>query len=253
MVTIAKDYSSDWDQRTQSGRHSKGRSLRQPGSGLSIPVSAAAAAAGPRVSMRLPTFLFFMFVTFIIARMTVRCNHACSCVKTTPQGNSLNTAKGSKCKVWVQYRSHADPVRLTPRCDLTWASVKPLIHESLGPSIDRPLIGNIILLHPVLGKVDLSTPVGGEYQSQLRKPLIAFFDDPGNLSNAMNCQLHLALFSFHWLWTETRIMIKQRTSIPVKVTSDLCFRRDQKSGQWDSYRSIFFFWRFHAGFSFVWS
>ncbi|CAO3673684.1 unnamed protein product [Umbelopsis vinacea] len=24
-------------------------------------------------------------------------------------------------------------------------------------------------------------------------------------------------------------MIKQRTSIPVKVTSDLCFRRDQKS------------------------
>ncbi|GAB5590362.1 hypothetical protein Unana1_05262 [Umbelopsis nana] len=121
------------------------------------------------------------------------------------QTDSDTVLKGI-CKVWVRYRSHAEPIRLTLGCDRTWASVKPAIKDTMRTSLDRQPVDNIILLHPVHGKVDLNSPVGGQYRSQVRKPLIAFFDDP-----------------------ETRIMLKQRTSIPVKVTAELCFRRDQKS------------------------
>ncbi|CAO3679511.1 unnamed protein product [Umbelopsis ramanniana] len=86
--------------------------------------------------------------------------------------------------------------------------VKPVVKESLKLSTekDHPP-ANLILLHPVHGKVDLHVPVGSpRFQSHTKKPLFAFSDDP-----------------------ETRILLKQRTSIPVKLTAELCFRRDQKS------------------------
>lgn len=180
MVTIVKDYSSDRDQNTVPSSHSTGRSLRQRGNGLDA--SATAAAKGPRISMRLQTFFFLIFITFVIARMTVHCNRSYPCVSTMRAQTDSDTVLKGKCKVWVRYRSHAEPIRLTLGCDRTWASVKPAVKDTIRTSLDRQPVDNIILLHPVHGKVDLNSPVGGQYQSQVRKPLIAFFDDPGNVS-----------------------------------------------------------------------
>jgi hypothetical protein len=168
MVTVVDEHQSEWDKAPLNHSHQRGsseRGRRRLGS-----------TAAPKLSMRLPTFLLLLFATFLIGRMTVRCSRSGSSVAV---GN--DTILKGKCKVWIQHRSHADAKRLTLGCEKTWATVKPVIKESLKmPTEKDHPSANVILLHPVHGKVDLHVPVGSpRFQSHIKKPLFAFSDDPG--------------------------------------------------------------------------
>ncbi|KAI8584004.1 hypothetical protein K450DRAFT_221042 [Umbelopsis ramanniana AG] len=222
MVTVVDERQSDWEKAPLSQRESSARDGRRR----------LGTTAAPKLSMRLPTFLLLIFATFLIGRMTVRCSRSCSNVEVVN-----DTVLKGKCKVWIQHRSHAEAKRLTLGCEKTWATVKPVIKESLKmPPIekDHSSAANLILLHPAHGKVDLHLPVGSpRFQSHIKQPLFAFFDDPGKtqcpiLSAFLNFFVCSFLPYLHRK-TETRILLKQRTSIPVKLTTELCFRRDQKS------------------------
>jgi hypothetical protein len=172
MVTIVENDSDEGTSRSQ--QYSKSFSPRSSGPGRKV-------AAGPRLSMRLPTLVALLFITFIIARITKRCDSSCQNNGKHQAGMKNNSIIKGNCKVWIQYQSHAEPFRLTFGCDKTWAMMKPLIKEKIQSNVDKPLTGPFSLLHPTLGKVDQSAKIGAEYHSQVRRPLIAFIDEPGKL------------------------------------------------------------------------
>jgi hypothetical protein len=184
MVTVVDDRQSEWEKAPLNNGNQRGSSEWQQPKGRSSRRGLGTAAA-PKLSMRLPTFLLFLFATFLIGRMTVRCTRSCSNITA----NSDTILRG-KCKVWIQHRSHAEPKRLTLGCEKTWAMVKPVVKESLKMSTEKDhLPANLILLHPVHGKVDLHVPVGSpRFQSHTKKPLFAFSDDPGKTQKSTSYQ-----------------------------------------------------------------
>ncbi|KAG2171336.1 hypothetical protein INT43_002958 [Umbelopsis isabellina] len=169
MVTIVE---SDSDEGTTRSQHnSKPYSSRSSG-------PRRKSAAGRRLSMRLPTLVALLFMTFMFARITKRCESSCQNNGKVQVGMKENSIIKGNCKVWIQYQSHAEPFRLTFGCDKTWATTKHVIKDKIQSNADKPLTGPLVLLHPTLGKVDQSTKVGAEYHSQVRRPLIAFIDEP---------------------------------------------------------------------------
>lgn len=174
MVTIVE---SDSDEGTTRSQHnSEPYSSRSSG-------TRRKSAAGPRLSIRLPTLVALLFMTFLVARITKRCDLSCQNNGKVQVGMKDNSIIKGNCKVWIQYQSHAEPFRLTFGCDKTWATTKSVIKEKIQSNVDKPLTGQVVLLHPTLGKVDQSTKVGAEFHSQVRRPLIAFIDEPGNHYN----------------------------------------------------------------------
>jgi hypothetical protein len=207
MVTIVDDHQSEWEMSALSNRNKKGSSDSDQDRSSNSSGGLGTTAA-PRLSMRLPTFLLFLIATFLVGRMSVRCTRSCSSMVV---GND-NILKG-KCKVWIQYRSHADPKRLTLGCEKTWAAVKPMIKDALKTSTEKDS-NSLMLLHPIHGKVDLNVPVGSaKFQSQTRKPLIAFFDDPGKnniiIHSILLCLITPFFIAF-FLSLSSMLILKQR-------------------------------------------
>lgn len=200
MVTVVDDRQSEWEKAPLNNGDQRGSSEWEQPTGRSGRRGLGTTAA-PKLSMRLSTFLLLLFATFLIGRMTVRCTHSDSNIAA----NSDTILRG-KCKVWIQHRSHAEPKRLTLGCEKTWAMVKPLVKESLKISTDKDhTSANLVLLHPVHGKVDFHVPVGSpRFQSHTKKPLFAFYDDPGKTRKIpdhisfvvllCSCQFYIAFF-----------------------------------------------------------
>ncbi|RUS23342.1 hypothetical protein BC937DRAFT_86976 [Endogone sp. FLAS-F59071] len=156
-------------------------------------------------------FCIFLYFFFLSTRKTVDPNQV--------PHNSHNLS------IWACLPPYPDPVKVTVPSIFDYADVKKALKSELTPRLDTKSLGEILLLTPLYGKVDVAAKVlespnsnkkrhkkgwkrlqlPPETATSATQPLVVFVDD-----------------------IETRVILKQRTSIPIQLHEPLCFSDMQK-------------------------
>ncbi|KAI8385054.1 uncharacterized protein BYT42DRAFT_564518 [Radiomyces spectabilis] len=167
--------------------------------------------------IRVKTLAILFFVALMFGRWTVRKHQHDS---KGPESQTLAGLKEARneqiqqVQLWIRYRVHSDPVKLSVPVTLTWADVKHLIKKELAPAMDQISLLDIWLLHVTEGRILVTETVSSQYQNiSADNPLIVFVNN-----------------------FESRIDIKQRTSLPLRISAPLCIKGSFNS---EGYKALY--------------